>query len=67
MDTASLASAASEYKQAQTAYAASIKVMKMALDSQEMTGQSALSILNGGSVNNAKAGQALGSMIDVLA
>ncbi|MGE4318205.1 MAG: putative motility protein [Deferribacterales bacterium] len=67
MDLASLSSAASQMKQAEVAYAASIKVAKMALDAQEMTGSSVLSILEGGSVNKAQSGAETGSLIDVIA
>lgn len=67
MDTAGMIAAASEMKSAETAYKASIKTMKMALDTQEMAGKSMLDILNGGSVNKAQAGAEKGSLIDVIA
>ena len=67
MDVSSMASAASDVSNAKTAYNASIKTMKMALDAQEQTGQSVLALLNGGSVNNAQAGAQKGSLIDVIA
>jgi hypothetical protein len=67
MDLTSMASAASEMKAAETQYAASIKVMKMALDAQK-EGLSVLSPLSSASnVNRAAEGAMKGSMIDILA
>jgi len=67
MDIASIASAASEMKAAETQYAANIKVMKMALDSQK-AGLSLLSPLDASTnVNRASEGAAKGSMVDILA
>ncbi|WP_415238075.1 putative motility protein [Seleniivibrio woodruffii] len=67
MDIASIASAASEMKAAETQYAANIKVMKMALDSQK-AGLSLLSPLDvSANVNRASEGTAKGSMVDILA
>ncbi|TCK62014.1 putative motility protein [Seleniivibrio woodruffii] len=67
MDIASIASAASEMKAAETQYAANIKVMKMALDSQK-AGLSLLSPLDvSANVNRASEGAAKGSMVDILA
>lgn len=68
MDLASMASAISDMKAAETQYAASIKVMKMALDTQAGAGASMLSALDSaGNVNKAAEGNIRGSMIDILA
>ncbi len=67
MDLAGMAAAASDMKAAETQYAASIKVMKMALDTQK-AGLSVLSPLNSASTaNRAAEGAMKGSMIDILA
>ncbi|WP_303850291.1 putative motility protein [Seleniivibrio woodruffii] len=67
MDLAGIASAASDMKAAETQYAASIKVMKMALDSQK-AGLSVLAPLDAAQgANNAAQGAMKGSMIDILA
>lgn len=67
MDTSGMIAAASEMKAAETSYKASIKTMKMALDTQEMTGKSVLSLLSSGSANKAQEGADKGSLIDVIA
>ena len=67
MDLTSIASAASDMKAAETQYAANIKVMKMALDSQK-AGLSVLAPLDSASnVNRAAEGAMKGAMIDILA
>jgi len=62
-----LASSISAMKAQETQYEASVKVMKNAMDVQEQTGRSMLSLLEGGDVNKAQAGQPTGSNIDLLA
>ncbi|MGD9808164.1 MAG: YjfB family protein [Deferribacterales bacterium] len=57
----------SAMKAEKTQYEASVKVMKNALDVQEQTGRSVLSLLEGGDVNKAQAGNPTGSNIDLLA
>lgn len=67
MEVSGMISAASNLKAAETAYQANIKTVKMAMDVQEQTGQSVLSLINSGSVNKAQAGAEKGSLIDVIA
>ncbi|WP_041229978.1 putative motility protein [Deferribacteres bacterium DY0037] len=63
----SLAGSISQMKAAETAYEANVKVMKSALDVQKQTGNSLISLLEGGEVNKAEKGASTGSSIDVLA
>lgn len=68
MDLAGIASAASDMKAAETQYAASIKVMKMALDTQK-AGLSVLAPLDSAAANVGRAadGTGKGTLLDVMA
>ena len=68
MDLTSIAAAASDMKAAETQYAANIKVMKMALDTQK-TGLSVLAPPDSASagVSRAADGTGKGTLLDIMA
>ncbi|PLX67802.1 MAG: hypothetical protein C0603_06670 [Denitrovibrio sp.] len=57
----------SQMSATKTAYEASIKVARKALDVQEQTGQNVMKLLETGDMNRATEGAATGSNIDFLA
>ena len=65
--TTSLIEKGTQMSATRTAYDASIKVARKALDVQEQSGQNVMKLLESGNMNTPTQGAAIGSNIDITA